>query len=217
MTDRPETGGELSFDRAIPVTPVSLGGSSSVTCANCKRALTDSYHTANGEPVCEDCRTLLGRAAGGVTDPAVIARALLFGLVAMLAGALIYWALIRFMNLEWALVSILSGWMIGKALRSGAGGRGGRVLQVMGALLVYVSVALAYFPFLYERGVRVGLSVSDILAAALVQPVSSIFDGVAGGFLSALIIGFGMMQAWQMAKQPVIVFEGPFRVGSSAA
>jgi len=46
---------------------------------------------------------------------------------------------------------------------------------------------------------------------------SAIFDGATGGFLSALIIGFGMMQAWQQARQPSVVFEGPFRVGSAAS
>ena len=217
MTDRPETDDALSFDRAIPMTPVSVGGSGGVTCASCRRPITDSYHTANGEPVCDACRAVLALAAGGVTAPATIAKALVFGLVATLAGALIYWALIRFFGIEWALVSILSGWMIGKALRTGAEGRGGRLLQVIGALLVYVSVAMAYFPFLYEGGIRAGLPLARISVAALSQPISAIFDGATGGFLSALIIGFGMMQAWQQAKQPHVVFEGPFRVGSAAS
>ena len=217
MTDRPETDDALSFDRAIPVTPVSVGGSAGVTCASCRRPITESYHTANGEPVCDACRAVLALAAGGATAPATIAKALVFGLVATLAGALVYWAVIRFANLEIGLVSILSGWMIGKALRVGADGRGGRVLQVIGALLVYVSVAMAYFPFLYESGVRAGLPLAGIIVAALLQPISAIFDGATGGFLSALIIGFGMMQAWQQARQPSVVFEGPFRVGSAAS
>jgi hypothetical protein len=75
---------------------------------------------------------------------------------------------------------------------------------------------MAYFPFLYESGVRAGLPLAGIIVAALLQPISAIFDGATGGFLSALIIGFGMMQAWQQARQPRIVFEGPFRVGSAA-
>jgi len=63
MTDRPETDDALSFDRAIPVTPVSVGGSGGVTCASCRRPITDSYHTANGEPVCDACRAVLALAA----------------------------------------------------------------------------------------------------------------------------------------------------------
>lgn len=218
MPDQPDTNpNDLSFDRAIPVTPVSVGGSAGVICANCNRALTDTYHTANGEPVCDACRALLGRAARDVTEPAVLLRAIAYGLGATLAGALIYWAVIRFANLEIGLVAILSGWMIGKALRNGAGGRGGVVLQSTGAALVYISVAMAYFPFIYEAGSRAGDPLGAIVAASLLQPVRSVFDSGASGLISALIIGFGMMQAWQQAKQHPVIFEGPFQVGGAAA
>lgn len=212
MNDKPE--GELSFDRAIPVTPVSMGVSG-VTCANCKRALGETYHTANGEPICEDCSAVLRKAAAGVTEPATIVKALVPGLVATIAGALVYWATIRFFNLEIGLVAILSGWMIGKALSGGAGGRGGIALQVLGAGLVYVSVALAYFPFIYEAASSVGEPLSSAIGGALAQPIRGIFGTGAGGIISALILGFGMMQAWQMTRQPAIRFEGPFRVGGT--
>ena len=105
--------------------------------------------------------------------------------------------------------------MIGKALRSGAGGRGGLALQVIGALLVYLSVAMAYFPFIYAGAS--GEPLTLIAVVALLSPVRSVFTSGAGGIISALIIGFGMMQAWQQAKRHAVVFEGPFRVGGAAA
>ncbi len=219
MTDQPDPrSSELSFDRAIPATPVSLGGSvGGVTCASCKRAIVETYHTANGEPICENCRVILGAATSSATSPALLAKAVVFGLGATLAGAFIYWAVIRFANLEIGLVAILSGWMIGKALRTGAGGRGGLALQVIGALLVYVSVAMAYFPFIYSAGAASGEPLSLLAIVAVLAPVRAVFDSGSGGIISALIIGFGMMQAWQQAKPHAVVFEGPFRVGSATA
>jgi hypothetical protein len=217
MTD-PASGasGDLSFDRAIPVESVSVGGSVGVTCANCQRTLTDVYHTANGEPICANCRHILEGATQGVTQPAVLMKAVAFGAVATLAGALLYWAVIRFFNLEIGLIAIASGWMIGKALRAGANGRGGPSLQFIGAGLVYLSVALAYLPFVMEAAPP-GSSLIAGMYVALRVPLQQVFDSGASGIISALIIGFGMMQAWQMAATPKVAFQGPFRVAAPAS
>jgi hypothetical protein len=217
MTD-PTSGaaGDLSFDRAIPAAAVSVGGSGGVTCANCQRSLIDVYHTANGEPICANCRHILEGATRGVTQPAVLVRALAFGLVATLAGAFLYWAVIRFANLEIGLIAIASGWMIGKALRAGANGRGGRALQFIGAGLVYLSVALAYFPFVMQ-GAPPGSSFTLAAFVALMVPLRQVFGSGVSGIISALIIGFGMIQAWQMAATPKVAFQGPFRVAAPAS
>jgi hypothetical protein len=217
MTD-PTNGasGDLSFDRAIPAAPVSVGGSGGVTCANCQRTLTDVYHTANGEPICANCRHILEGATRGVTQPAVLVKAIAFGVVAMLAGALLYWAVIRFAKLEIGIIAIASGWMIGKALRAGADGRGGPALQFIGAGLVYVSVALAYLPFVMQAAPPGSSLVAGALVAIMV-PLQQVFSSGVGGIISALIIGFGMMQAWQMAATPKVAFQGPFRVAAPAS
>lgn len=217
MSDAPQSG-DLSFDRAIPLAPV--GEAAGVTCASCRRALVETYHTANGEPICDTCRAVLEAAAQGVSETGVITKATVFGLGAMFAGAFVYWAVMRFAHLEIGLVAILNGWMVGKAMRKGADGRGGRWLQVVGALLVYGSVALAYLPFALQQDAGefagiVGAITLAIFTVAL--PVVAIIGSLPGGLLSALIIGFGMMQAWQLTGTPRIAFQGPFRVGGPGA
>lgn len=217
MSDVPHSG-DLSFDRAIPLAPV--GEEPGVVCVSCRRALTESYHTAGGEPVCDICRTSLEAATRGVTETGVIVKATLLGLGAMFAGAFVYWAVMRFAHLEIGLVAILNGWMVGKAMRKGADGRGGRWLQVVGALLVYASVALAYLPFALQQSTAdypglVGAITLAVFTIAL--PVVAIMGSLPGGLLSALIIGFGMLQAWQLTGTPRIAFQGPFRVGGASA
>jgi hypothetical protein len=214
MTEPSGTGSsDLSFDRAIPTDPVSVGGSGGVVCANCHRVLTDQYYSANGEPVCAECRAALEAAARGHVEPVLLLRALVYGAVATLAGALLYWAVIRFANLEIGIVAIASGWMIGKSLRAGANGRGGPVLQFTGAALVYLSVALAYLPFVIEGSASQPFL--DSMAFALQVPLRQVFDSGAGGIISAIIIGFGMLQAWQLAGTPAISLQGPFKVAGS--
>ena len=214
MTDQPVSGhDDLRFDRAIPITGAAgPGGEASVKCSVCHRAITASYHTVNGAPACESCRTILAAVSAPVREPLPIAKALLLGFGAALVGAVIYWAVIRFFSLEIGIVALLNGWMVGRAMRIGTGGRGGRMLQVAAALLTYLSVGMAYVPLALQAGASIGLS--TLLSAALL-PVYVILRSLPGGLISALIIGFGMMQAWQLTGTPALDIQGPFRVGSA--
>ena len=214
MTDQPTPGPELSFDRAIPVSGTAPAGAAAVQCTACHRALTASYHTVNGEAVCESCRTILSAISAPVREPLAIAKAVLFGFGASLVGAVVYWAVIRFFSLEIGIVAVLNGWMIGKAVRIGAGGRGGRVLQVAAALLTYLSVGMAYLPLARAAGASIDLGT---LLSAFLIPVYVILGSLPGGLISALIIGFGMMQAWQLTGTPTLRIDGPFRVGNAPA
>lgn len=210
---------ELNFDRAIPAgqhDPYAVDGK--VWCANCRRSLTTEYFAVNGAPICGDCRVLLDTLAAPVTAPPLLVKALIFGLGATLVGAVIYWAVMKFFGLEIGLVAILTGWMVGRAVRSGASGRGGRALQVGAALLVYLSVALAYVPFILARDGAGPAALFDlgVLAFAITVPIRAILASMPGGLISAAIIGFGMHQAWQLTAAPQMLFEGPFRVGEGA-
>ena len=74
-----------------------------------------------------------------------------FGLGAGVVGAGIYYAVIAIANLEIGIVAILIGYMVGYAVRKGAGGRGGRRFQVLAVALTYASVALAYTPLAFNQ------------------------------------------------------------------
>ena len=78
--------------------------------------------------------------------------ALLFGLGAGIAGAIIYYAVIAITNFEIGIVAILIGYMVGYAVRKGAGGRGGRRFQVLAVALTYIAVGLAYTPIAMKGG-----------------------------------------------------------------
>ncbi|MND05768.1 hypothetical protein D3C83_267600 [compost metagenome] len=50
---------------------------------------------------------------------------------------------------------------------------------------------------------------------ALILPVLVIIGSMPSGLISAAIIGFGMLQAWQLTGAPKLAFEGPFRLARS--
>lgn len=58
-----------------------------------------------------------------------------------------------------------------------------------------------------------GIGALVFLAFSL--PVMMIFSG-GSGIISALIIGIGIRQAWQMSRAPALAITGPFRLGDNA-
>lgn len=221
------TDGVASSASSSPVAPVAQ---QSVSCSACSRSIATTYHTVNGAPVCGACRLKAESAGGSVSDSATLFKAALFGAGAAIAGAVIYWAVMEYMNLEIGLVAILTGWMVGRAMSTATNGRGGRLLQVGGAALVYVSVAMAYFAFAVRAALSAtgadavtgaaesGISVVGLLVMAVVglaTPILVVLESMPGGLISALIIGFGMMQAWKMLEPTPVVVEGPFKVSGA--
>ena len=61
-----------------------------------------------------------------------------------------------------------------------------------------------------------GIAMLYVFAFALALPVLVIIGSMPGGILSALIIGFGMQQAWRMTGRHVPALTGPYTVGGKA-
>jgi hypothetical protein len=142
---------ELQFDRVE--TSVSADGApavNGVTCAVCGRDVGDQYYHANGKPICDNCRHIVLSATVTPRSAGPLLVAALFGLGAAIAGAAIYYAVIAIANLEIGIVAILIGYMVGWAVRKGAGGRGGRRFQILAVVLTYWAVGLAYAPLAYK-------------------------------------------------------------------
>jgi hypothetical protein len=137
-------GEALQFDRVVaeprPDAPEGL------VCTTCRAAVTTAYYQVNGQPVCRSCRATLHASAETPRGSGPFVLALLFGIGAGIAGAVIYYAVIAITHFEIGIVAILIGYMVGLAVRKGAGGGGGRRFQVLAALLTYASVAFAYTP-----------------------------------------------------------------------
>jgi hypothetical protein len=218
----PGAGDDLDFDRAIPGSTAGdvAARSGTVQCALCKREVRGEYFTVGDAPLCASCRVGLEQSTAPVRDPVLLARAAVFGFGAALVGGAIYWAVMRFLNLEIGLIAVLCGYMVGKAMRVGANGRGGLALQIGAAALTYVSVAMAYFPFAMQSAMAADPSVSVSVASmipialfALTLPVVVILGSMPSGIISAAIIGFGIFQAWQLTAAPGFVFGGPYRLG----
>jgi F0F1-type ATP synthase assembly protein I len=54
-----------------------------------------------------------------------------------------------------------------------------------------------------------------LLGFSLALPVLVVFGSLPGGLISALIIGIGMRQAWQMTGVPPLQISGPYRIAAA--
>jgi len=141
MSSRALTPAEVPrFDVVQAVTPVGTA-----PCAECRTAIVDTYFEWDGKVICATCQpriaaTIVSGRSGSM------ARALTLGLMAAVAGAGIYYGITALTGRDIAVALLLVGFAIGKAVRIGAGGRGGRRYQWLAAGLTYATIASTYVP-----------------------------------------------------------------------
>ena len=137
-----EAGDELQFDQAEYATPAPEGPS----CGVCKRPIDDMYYEINGKVFCATCRQRIEAAFRGGSRLARVIKALVFGSVAAIAGAVLYYAIIRITGCNIGLVAVVVGFMVGGAVRKGTGNRGGLFYQFLALFLAYMAIGLMNFP-----------------------------------------------------------------------
>jgi hypothetical protein len=230
---------DLQFDKVVPQGVTAPGVPS---CVYCKRTLGAEYYDVSGKSACAGCRGQIEALIETPRGAGPFLTALLFGTVAGIAGAILYYAVIAITNFEIGIVAIAIGFMVGYAVRKGAGGRGGRRFQVLAVVLTYLAVGLAYTP-LAVKGAIASRAKTDASSSAgattdvrdanarpspiklvaviagfvVALPVIVIAGGLPASLLSAAIIFFGMQQAWRMTGAPRLRITGPYRVGAPPA
>lgn len=137
----------LSFDRAHyegdPAPPDA--------CAFCHRTLTGDYFRVANHLACSPCAS---NAASLVPPDShkAYTKALLFGAIAALLGCAIYALLQATLPFTIGYFAIGVGWVIGRAMKQGSGGLGGRRYQITAALLTYAAISVSFIPvYIYEH------------------------------------------------------------------
>ena len=133
----------LQFTTNETVVPTASAGG--LTCVGCKRPIESTYFALADQVICPGCRDQVTAKPTGNGFVRFL-KAAVFGIVAGLIGALI-WYLIRVLaNLQIGLIAILVGFMVGKAIHMATGGRGGLKYQLLAVLVTYSCIAVNYAP-----------------------------------------------------------------------
>jgi hypothetical protein len=231
MPDPTPEPSPLQFRRAEPIDD----GAPVMRCVACKMPVEGTYYHASGQIVCPDCARRIQQ--GQQSAPSVsLAKAFLYGGGAALAGFAVYALVAIVLHAEVGLISILVGYMVGNAIRKASGGLGGRPQQIMAVALTYFAITTSYIPVaIYnakekspqsiERAspgtdprphnpgtapaVPLGKMLIYLFVLAAVAPFLGLGHG-ASGFITLLIIFFGLSRAWRLTGRTDILVMGPY-------
>ena len=116
-------------------------------CRECRGPIRDEYYDVGGIVVCSICHMKRGRARGRLIR---CFKALLFGSLAAAVGAGIYRAIMFGTGWNFSLVAVLVGYMVGGAVKTGSGERGGRFYQFLAMFLTYSALVGMFVPELWQ-------------------------------------------------------------------
>ncbi len=133
---------DLQFERAEPVDPAVTA-----RCAACRRPLTSGvYYTLGPHAVCSACRDRISGSWSQGSGFVRGLRALAAGLGAAAVGAGLYFGISMLTGIEFGLIAVVVGFLVGRAVRWGSGGRGGWGYQILAAVLTYLAIVTTYVP-----------------------------------------------------------------------
>jgi hypothetical protein len=243
--DMPEFGPppspqDLQFQHAEPIAEAGSSEGSAAACVVCKQPAGGTYYQAQGQVVCPQCAERIQ--AGQQAVPAFsLMRAALYGGAAALGGCIIYALVAIVLHAEIGLIAILVGWMVGKSIRHGSYGRGGRPQQILAVALTYFAITTSYIPvILYHAATKphveqreqaqtpdapasndapmrarprmfLGAAALFLLVIVAVAPFVSLTSGVSA-WISLFIVFIGLQYAWKLTARREIQLMGPYSV-----
>jgi hypothetical protein len=120
--------------------------SSQTPCAVCRGPVEGEYYHIAGRVACSRCARLRLQNQQRRGSPAEFGRAALFGFGAAIAGSILFAIVTYVTKMQFGLLSIVVGVMVGKAVLHGGRGCRGRKYQILAVMLTYGSIATSYAP-----------------------------------------------------------------------
>lgn len=199
----PQDSESIQFDKAEFQSPEGI------TCGYCKNPISGEYFLVGGSTWCPACRYGLDSPERTSTSGGGrMLTAAAYGLGAAVAGSALYFGILWITGgWEFSLIAIVVGWLVGRAVMTGSGNRGGVGYQLMAVFLTYCSIASSFMPLILEGAETVGAAE---LLVAFILAFAAPFLGGLDNILGLLIIGIGLWQAWSMTKKRQLEIEGPY-------
>jgi hypothetical protein len=227
--------GELQFRRAQPI--VNTEAPADRSCAACKQLISEEHYQVQNHVICASCAAKI-RAGQQSQKPVPLFRAVIYGAGAALAGCLLY-AIVLAMGVQIGIVALAVGWMVGKAIRHGSYGTGGRPQQILAVALTYFAISTSFFPAAVFVGVKHGIEAKNaaktqsaataqppvqeakpkisrgaalggLLVFAVISPFLELKYSPVGGLISLFILFIGLQRAWAMTARHEIIVTGPY-------
>jgi hypothetical protein len=134
-----------SFEKALYSLAPNPTTSTPDQCSRCQQPIPGNYYRINGDLACESCAR---QATPNLPadSHAAFTRAILYGIGAAIVGMIAYALFEIGTGIVIGYLAIGVGYLVGKAMKVGSKGRGGRRYQIAAAILTYISVSMAAVP-----------------------------------------------------------------------
>ena len=196
---------DLQFERAE-----FGGGPAGTTCTGCHQPIAGDYFDVNGQPFCPACKASLLQAHGAEPGGPAFFRAFVAGTGAGAVGSALYYVVAAISGYQLSIIAIAVGFLVGKAVRWGTGGRGGLTFQLLAVALTYVAIAFSDLPFILAsapEGRVIGVDDVVPLTTYLIgQPIRQAGEQPIG----VVIMAIGLWEAWKMNTPVRLAITGPF-------
>ena len=113
-------------------------------CTLCDHVLGVNFYRINGAVACDGCAFRERQAQP--SSHANYVRALLFGIIGSILGLIAYATFTIVTDIEIGFMSLLVGFLVGKAMKMGSKGSGGSRYQITAVVLTYAAVSLSAIP-----------------------------------------------------------------------
>jgi hypothetical protein len=121
-----------------------LAAPPALACTRCTAPLPDEYHMADDRVICGRCRATLQAQATKPAQGGGFARAAGMGLSAAVACAAVYALILIFSTSVLGVLIVGIGWLVGMAVKRGAGAHASRRYQFLAVALTWFSLGGAY-------------------------------------------------------------------------
>jgi hypothetical protein len=182
-------------------------------CTRCRQMLTEQFYLLNGHPLCELCANaaVMAPAEGG---DAAFLQAMLFGLGGAILGSVLYAGIEIATGWTIGYVALAVGWLVGKAMKQGSAGRGGRRYQVVAAILTYCSVSFGNLAVILHglSGREIVINERFVIRVAefvLLSPFVELRTRLWSGIIGIFILTIGLRAAWAMTAGSEYQISGP--------
>ena len=227
---------QLQFRRGQPID--NTASQSARACAACKQLISGEYYQVQNHVICPQCAAKI-QAGRQAQRPVPWVRFAIFGVGAAIAGSILH-AIPLALGFQIGIVALAVGWMVGKAIRAGSYGTGGRPQQILAVVLTYFAISTSFFPaalFLRAKHSIEGSqaakkqasaplvhdqvtttretmspanAIASLLVFAIIFPFLELNSSPAGGLISLFILFIGLQRAWAMTARHEITVTGPF-------
>lgn len=205
------------------------GNSGETQCKSCAQTISGAYYRLSGAPICASCVQRVKEQLPQDSHRSFV-RAVLWGVGAALLGLGIYAGFALATGWMVGYISLLVGYIVGKAIAVGSGGVGGRRYQVTAVLLTYIAVSLAAVPIALTQHMKhsrvpqhaqasdsatvqapkMGFAeaVGLLALVGLASPFLALADP-AHGIIGLIILFVGIRIAWKITAGRQLNISGP--------